>query len=205
MSSATGATKPMASSTMSAGISNSLPGISLNLSSTRAQTSLVTLPPLPSKRLVVTAKSRLAPSACDDDVRIFSGQFGQDSALFSFSGGAGMISSCVTLLAPWRIEVPMQSLPVSPPPMTTTCLALGEIFRAKAERFAGDAAVLLRQEVHGEMDAAQIAAGHREIARLLGAAGQQHGVVFGLEILDPVRRRRRACCNGTPRPRLPSA
>ena len=33
-----------------------------------------------------------------------------------------MISKLVTDSAPWRIEVPMQSEPVSPPPMTTTCL-----------------------------------------------------------------------------------
>ena len=53
-------------------------------------------------------------------MRSFSGQFGQESALFSFSGGIGMISSWVTDLAPWRNDVPMQSEPVSPPPMTTT-------------------------------------------------------------------------------------
>ena len=47
--------------------------------------------------------------------------------MFSFSGGIGMISSCVTDLAPCRNEVPMQSLPVSPPPMTITCLSLAVI------------------------------------------------------------------------------
>ena len=31
-----------------------------------------------------------------------------------------MISICATDFAPWRIEVPMQSLPVSPPPITST-------------------------------------------------------------------------------------
>ena len=55
-------------------------------------------------------------------MRSFSGQSGQVSALFSFTGGFGMISSWVTDSAPWRIEVPMQSDPVSPPPMTMTCL-----------------------------------------------------------------------------------
>ena len=29
-------------------------------------------------------------------------------------------------LRPWRIEVPTQSLPVSPPPMTITCLPLAD-------------------------------------------------------------------------------
>ena len=37
-------------------------------------------------------------------------------------GGIGIISSCVTELAPRRMEVPTQSFPVSPPPMTSTFL-----------------------------------------------------------------------------------
>ena len=63
-------------------------------------------------------------------------------------------------------------------------LAFGQDRRDVALRLAGDAAVLLRQEVHGEMDAVEIAAGHGEIARLLGAAGEQHGVIVALELLD---------------------
>lgn len=43
------------------------------------------------------------------------------------SGGRGMISSWVTDAASCRIAVPTQSAPVSPPPMTTTCLPLAEI------------------------------------------------------------------------------
>jgi hypothetical protein len=38
------------------------------------------------------------------------------------AGGCGMISSWVTEAAPCLIAVPMQSAPVSPPPITTTCL-----------------------------------------------------------------------------------
>ena len=75
----------------------------------------------------MTAKSRSAPSSWLDEVRSFSGQFGQVSILFSCSGGAGRISKLVTDSAPWRIEVPMQSEPVSPPPMTTTCLPSARI------------------------------------------------------------------------------
>ena len=56
-----------------------------------------------------------------------SGQSGQVSSLFSCSGGCGMISKLVTDSAPWRIEVPMQSEPVSPPPITTTCLPVARI------------------------------------------------------------------------------
>ena len=47
--------------------------------------------------------------------------------MFSCSGGCGMISKLVTDTAPWRIEVPMQSEPVSPPPITTTFLPVARI------------------------------------------------------------------------------
>ena len=43
-----------------------------------------------------TANSRSAPSSWLDEVRSFSGQSGQVSALFSCSGGFGMISNLVT-------------------------------------------------------------------------------------------------------------
>jgi len=48
--------------------------------------------------------------------------------------------------APWRIDVPMQSDPVSPPPMTTTCLPSARIGRGRADRLviARNALVLLR-------------------------------------------------------------
>ena len=75
-------------------------------------------------RLVCTDQSRSQPSCCEEEVRSLSGQSGHTSALFSFTGGWGMISSWVTEAAPWRLEVPMQSEPVSPPPITTTCLPL---------------------------------------------------------------------------------
>ena len=78
----------------------------------------------------------------------------------------------------------MQSEPVSPPPMTTTCLPPARIGSPVAGRLAADAAVLLRQEVHGEMDAVELAAGDRQVARLLGAAGENHGVVVGEELIS---------------------
>jgi hypothetical protein len=117
----------MARSTRSAFSSNSVPGIGLKAPSTRAQCSVVTRPFLPEKRVVVTAKSRSAPSSWLDEVRILRGQSGQVRSLFSFTGGCGMISSCVTESAPCRTDVPMQSEPVSPPPMTTTCFAVARI------------------------------------------------------------------------------
>ena len=87
-------TKPIANSTRSAWISNSLPGISTILGgplpsrchSTRAAMSFSTLPSRPSKRLVVTDQSRSQPSSCDDDVRSLIGQLGHTSGLFSDSG-----------------------------------------------------------------------------------------------------------------------
>ena len=99
----------------------------LNLASTRTQCSVVTRPFSPENFVVITAKSRSTPSSWLDEVRSFIGHCGQVSGLFSFSGGCGMISKLVTDSAPWRIEVPMQSEPVSPPPITTTCLSVARI------------------------------------------------------------------------------
>ena len=73
----------------------------------------------------------------------------------------------------------MQSEPVSPPPITTTCLPSAVIVPSGAARVlavAGVALVLLRQEIHREMDAVELAARHFEVARQLGAAGQRHRV-----------------------------
>ena len=137
----------------------------------------VTTPFSPSNLRVITAKSRSAPSSWLEEVRSFTGQFGQFSILSSILGGVGMISSCVTLSAPWRIEVPMQSEPVSPPPMTTTCLPAARIGSLVPIGSPRDAAVLLRQEVHREMHAGEVAAGGGQVARRLGAAGERDGVV----------------------------
>ena len=142
-----------------------MPAIGLNLSSTLTQCSFSTLPSTPENFCVSTANSRWAPSAWLDEVRIFKGQFGQVRPLFSCSGGAGMISSWVTDFAPCRNEVPMQSEPVSPPPITTTCLPPARMSAAPSSGSEDDAAVLLRQEVHREVDAVEVAAGDRQVAR----------------------------------------
>jgi hypothetical protein len=44
-----------------------------------------------------------------------------------WSGDRGMISTCSRLVQPWRREVPTQSVPVSPPPITTTSLPAAEM------------------------------------------------------------------------------
>ncbi len=98
----------------------------LKLSSTRWQLRWVTTV-FTAKLLVVTEKSRprLRPGSMKSASSAANGAM---SALCLLSlGGCGMISSWVTDSAPWRIEVPMQSDPVSPPPITTTCLPAARI------------------------------------------------------------------------------
>ena len=61
-------------------------------------------------------------------------------------------------------------------------LAAGEDRRARVLRLAADAAVLLRQEFHGEMDAGELAARDRQIARLLRPAREHKRV----EVLEQI-------------------
>jgi hypothetical protein len=116
-----------------------------------------------------------------------------------------MISSWVTEAAPWRFEVPTQSEPVSPPPITTTCLPLATGAARRGAQFvvAGVALVLLGQEFHGEMDAVQLAAGDPGRAAF-GAARQHHRVeVLRSESTDTWTPTSVEC--GRSRLRLPSA
>ena len=64
----------------------------------------------------------MMPAFSELEVRRRFGHSGRVSPSSSFSGGLSRISIWVREAAPWRLEVPMQSDPVSPPPMTTTCL-----------------------------------------------------------------------------------
>ena len=61
-------------------------------------------------------------------------------------------------------------------------LARGENRIVGLDRFVADAAILLRQEIHRVMDAMQVAARNRQIARFLGAARQDHGIMSGDQI-----------------------
>ena len=46
------------------------------------------------------------------------------------TGGLSIISSWVTEAQPWRMEVPTQSFPVSPPPTMTTFFPLAEMAKS---------------------------------------------------------------------------
>ena len=125
---------------------NSEPSISCiapSFHSTCTHSSPVTVSPSPTTRLVRTAQSRSTPSSWLEEVRSFSGQSGQVSALSSFSGGLGMISSWTTLSAPCRLDVPTQSLPVSPPPITTTFLPVASKLPRGAARTSSSPALRL--------------------------------------------------------------
>src|SRR5665213_752122 len=50
--------------------------------------------------------------------------------------------------------------------------------RLRLHAIAGDDTVLLRQEIHREMNARELAALHAQVARLLGAAGQRNGCLL---------------------------
>ena len=75
----------------------------------------------------------------------------------------GINSNWVTLAAPWRLLVPTQSEPVSPPPITMTCLPSAA--QLALDLVARVHAVLLGQELHREVDAIEVAAGHGQVAR----------------------------------------
>ena len=105
------------------------------------------------------------------------------------SGGWASSSKLTRLLQPWRIDVPMQSVPVSPPPMTITSLSLALMKSPSVELAVEQALGVGGQELHGEMDALQLAAGDRQVARLGRAGGEQHGVV----LVAQLARRRRSC------------
>ena len=66
-------------------------------------------------------------------------------------------------------------------------LAAGEDRLHVAERLVAHAPVLLRQKIHGEMDAGELAPGDRQVAALLGAAGERDGVVLVEQLRRPAR------------------
>ena len=102
----------------------------------------------------------------------------------SFSGGFGMISSLVTAeraLADRGADAVRAGVAAAD---HHHVLAAGEDRRHVAERLVGDAAVLLRQEVHGEMDAVELAARDRQVARASRRRRQHDRVVAFGDALD---------------------
>ena len=112
------------------------------------------------------------------------GQSGQGLSSARASGGRGSSSNWCTDRAPWRCAVPRQSAPVSPPPMITTRLPAAEMISSSGASSPGAAAVLLREVVDGEVDARELAAGHRQIARRRRAAAEHDGVEVAAQGVD---------------------
>ena len=84
--------------------------------------------PLPVRRVVEIAKSRSPPSLSAYEVRSFIGQRGHGvTSSGRARGGSPSSSICVTDAAPSRWALPTQSAPVSPPPITITCLPAAEM------------------------------------------------------------------------------
>ena len=86
-------------------------------------------PPFTSIDLTFTAHSLSQPSRWLLEVRSIYGHIGHGVDECLWAGGSGIISTCTTDFAPWRIAVPTQSEPVSPPPTTSTFLPFAEISR----------------------------------------------------------------------------
>ena len=68
-----------------------------------------------------------------------------------------------------------------------------------AERLGGNAAVLLRQEIHRVVDAFEVAAGNQQVARGFRAAGQRQRVILieQLARIDRAAERRHGRHSGT--------
>ena len=93
------------------------------------------------------------------------GHCGQGLSAARSSGGRGRISNCTRLLQPWRSDVPTQSVPVSPPPMTITSLPLAAMNLPSASLLSSRLLAVRVQELHREVDALEVAPLDRQIAR----------------------------------------
>jgi hypothetical protein len=92
-----------------------------------------------------------------------------------------MISSWVTLSAPCRngrADAVRSGIAAAD---HHDMLAVGEDRLVGPDWLAGHAPILLRQEVHREVHAREVAAGNRQVARRLGAAGKRDGVILRVD------------------------
>jgi len=78
------------------------------------------------------------------------------------SGGCGSSSRLTICVHPWRTDVPMQSVPVSPPD-DHHLLALGRNVVAVLQVAVQEALRVGRQELHRKVDALQLTPRHREV------------------------------------------
>ena len=93
--------------------------------SLRARTSL--WPYMQGTRNVVESKRSLDTLSRPQQQQPASLTWGQGLPGARVSGGCGSSSRFTSDVHPWRSDVPMQSVPVSPPPITTTRLPLAEM------------------------------------------------------------------------------
>ena len=151
----TGETKPIASSTRSAFKVNSVPSIGFIFSSMRAHLRPVTTPFSPSKATVVTAKSRSAPSSWLEEVRSFKRPVrpGEQLVLGLRRHRHDLeLGDLERALADRGADAVRAGVAAAD---DHDLLAGGEDRLVRADRLAGHAPVLLRQEVHREVNAAR--------------------------------------------------
>ena len=129
-------------------------------------------------RLVDMLQRRSHPSSWELEYRSTFAQKGHGLCGFRVSGGLGRISICVTLLAPWRMDVPTQSEPVSPPPIITTFLPVARILSSSGILHAPVHLVLLGKKIHGKMNAFQVRAFHCKCTGFHGPDGKANGIKF---------------------------
>ena len=124
--------------------------------------------------MVEIAKLRSPPSFSAYDVRSFTGQSGHGVSSSERCGGGSPSSSiCVTDAAASRCALATQSAPVSPPPITITCLPRALIVAVAVPATSRFRAV---EVLHREVHAAELAAGHAQVARDARAGGEHDGV-----------------------------
>ena len=141
--------------------------------------------------MVEIAKSRSPPSFSAYEVRSFIGHCGHGvRSSGRFSGGSPSTSIWVTEAAFSRSALATQSAPVSPPPITITCLPAAVIGARQTRRELAGRADLVRDHpgavvevVHRKVDAVELAARHRQVARHARPGRDDDRVVRGPQLV----------------------
>ena len=182
----------MAISTRSAGRMNSVPGISFISQPLAPGSQLTSMPnnsrtwpSSPRSSLVKTLQRRSQPSSCDEEVRMILrpvrpgglvvaalGRLGQDLQL---RHGDGALADRRAHAVAARVAAADHD----------HVLALGGEHGLPLPRglvVAGHAAVLLAEEVHGQVHAAEVGPGHAQRPRLAGAHAQANRVELAAQL-----------------------